>query len=306
MRVKSTIILLFFIPALFAQRNIDFKQRSTFTYSKYNVYAFVDLVRFAGLGAEYRVNLFYGIDLKLGAIYPNGIFSSNSSASDYFNTTGVSAMITPKLYMGSKRHFFIGMNGAFSLYGYKNKWESSSLDFGSPGGDKELRDRHISSFAFGPTMGFYTNIDNVVLEFFAGLGAELTTNKVTVYQTAANANYPFYPYTYHKDVSQVNVLAGVKIGFGFKQKRQVSRRYYDVLLRQSFKNDNRRVIESYRNREISRAQLREYYNFTRKQYYKIKQEYNKYYEDSVYLNKVVKDAQKTVREYFQHDYKKKP
>ena len=129
MRLKSTIILLFFIPALFAQRNMDIiKRRSSFTYSKYNLYAFCDLVRFAGVGTEYRVNLFYGIDLKVGMIYPNGIFKTGVSANDYFDMTGVGAMITPRLYVGPKKIFYFGISGAFYAYGYKNKWENKGID----------------------------------------------------------------------------------------------------------------------------------------------------------------------------------
>ena len=154
-------------------------------------------------------------------------------------------------------------------------------------------------------MGFVVNVENISVEIFGGIGGELTSNKITVYQSTVPNAYPSFPYTYKQDFSQANFFGGIKIGFGFKQNRQLSRRYYDYVLRNFTRNDNKKIMQDYRDRVISRQELREYYQVRKQQYRIIKREYIQFYADTAYLNQVVSEAEKTLREYFRQDYKKK-
>ena len=127
MRVKYTIILLFFLSISFAQNEDVLAKKYSYSYTKYNVYGFFDVVRFAVVGAEYRPVSFFALDFKVGAIYPNGIFHTAIAANDFFSDKGIGLMLSPKLYPGAKKRFYIGFNAAFYAYGYKKSRKKKAL-----------------------------------------------------------------------------------------------------------------------------------------------------------------------------------
>src|SRR6202012_1594429 len=94
-----------------------------------------------------------------------------------------------------------------------------------------------------------------------------------VYQSSVQYAYPAFPYTYHKALNIINVLAGVKIGFGFKQQTLYTKKYYTKMLHNRIARYNKIVLKNYIEKNITRTKLREYYAIRNEQFDNIKKTY---------------------------------
>jgi hypothetical protein len=322
MWLKHTVIFLLFISVALAQNDSLFKEKNpnsdnkpnnyllagkyVVSYSKYNAYVFLDVVRLVGLGAEYRPASFFAADVKIGVVYPHGIMASNILANDYFYNTGAGLILTPKFYPGVRKIMYVGFNLGFYDYGYKKQWAESGIEYDQYNPDKELRNRQTLSVTFGPTLGFTGNTERNNIELFLSLGAEATYNKITAYDGTKQGMKITSPYSYTANGGQINVLAGLKFGFGFNRKQYYAKRYYVSLFCKLIYNDDRFVRQTYSSdRKVFRDRLQEYYSLKNEQLDAIKQLYNKSPNDMAALNNAVKVAQKNMVEFIDKHFRNK-
>ena len=140
--------------------------------------------------------------------------------------------------------------------------------------------------------------------FFAGLGGELTSNKTTVYQSPVAYAYPTFPYTYHQNLGVINVLAGIKIGFGFEQQKIYTKRYYIKMFRSLISDENNYVLKKYKSKIISREKLQEFYDIRNNQIDKISKAYDIAPKDTVKLGDIIDLGYKNISTYLNYVYGK--
>lgn len=155
MRRSALVILLFLSWGLFAQ---PYRPLATFQAPyKLNAYAFFDLVRLTGAGVDYRPLKWLEADAQFGIFYTDGIFSKFIRANDYFDYSGFSVSIRPKIYLTP--HFYFGFYGAYHNYGYQKHWAVPDNTNDEQAIRllhlNELRDKHVISYSpFGLTLGW--------------------------------------------------------------------------------------------------------------------------------------------------------
>jgi hypothetical protein len=267
-RIKTVVLFISCNCFVIAQNDSLLKQKNTYAYSKYTLFAFYDLVRFAGIGAEYRSPSFFGVEVKAGAVYSNGLALKledklNPGNIDYSFNKGAGIMITPKQYFGNKKVFYIGLYASFYEYGFKNKVLSSGVMDNTQTTMKDsagyiiyyaapitqtvtaYETKHTQSYALGYTMGVSKCINRINYEFFVSAGFEKVYTTGSIYTTFS----PNVPSIYFKPISLngsgviINALIGVKIGLGFNQQHLVDYRYYAKLYQNLIKEENKFVKE---------------------------------------------------------------
>jgi hypothetical protein len=319
MKNKPLFILLLFFPIfLWAQpSNESLRNHYRYTYYKYKFYGSFDFVRLAGVGFEYRPNSFCAIDVQMGAAYPNGPFSSGISANDYFYMKGGFISFTAKGYVGRNKHFYIGFYNAFHYYGYNKKWAFHGVDYpyyGDSNSDyppQELRDRRTFSFSLAPCIGGAITVNGVSIEPYLAVGAEFTSDKLTVFEQQQSGNpayamYTSFPYHYSTSNAQLNVVCGIKVGLCKKPTTLYSYKYYLKKLQVQTINLHKEIVNLYRYKIISAQQFDNYKEYRANVFGEFRAYLRTSNADTSYLNNATTRSVEAIEKYVDTHLKNKP
>ena len=306
---------------LLAQNDSLLRNKYSFSYPKYTVFAFYDAIRFAGIGAEYRPLGSFSIDVKAGLVYANGLALKVSEKikpvfTDYAYNKGVGIMLSPKYHFGNKKAYYFGLYAALYEYGYSNKMISpiytvyenyiNGTYMGVSTQTIYQGAKNSTSFAFGSTIGFSKNIQRMIFEVFMAAGVERAYGNTTTYITQTNPNTPTYT-TSFSDVQYsaiFNALAGVKIGLGFKQKQLTSVKYYTSMLKSLLKEEDLFVEQLIPSDSLSEEDIKGYYLFKQKVFKNLKNEYQPETTSNAQMNQLTEHAYQEIKNYVAYSFKK--
>jgi len=238
-------------------------EHNTFYYARWRVFGFYDVVRQTGAGVVFSPHP--NIELSSSVGYINSFAFRGSdiiSAGDYFNYTGAALNFSATFYSKRNQGFYSGVHCSFSSYGYKNQWalpgdsysgNTYSSYYYQP--QMELRDRHMTSWAGGPTIGSCFRGEHYSVNFFVKAGLEIAEGNINVTQVSGQQNSfgPLPPYSYHSIVATPYLMTGFAVGFAKKSKKAYMFRYYKELFKdrmeplyQSARRQKRRGLLTFR------------------------------------------------------------
>ncbi len=322
-QLKTTILLFCLCLVAIAQNDSLVKQKNTYVYNKYTLFAFYDVVRFAGVGAEYKSPSFFAVEVKLGGVYANSPVSKipqklGLTNNDYSYNKGVGIMLTPKQYFGKRKYFYFGLYGAVYLYGYKDKFfENTSFianvrTYKSPlsgmigiSGGSGVLSKTSESYAFGFTVGFSNSIKRINYEIFVAAGIERAQNQYSMFLAQPSTGTPNFS-TGDEASNKFNALVGIKIGLGYMQQQLIDYRYYVSLFKSLIKEEDKFVKEfdapDYHYKDLKE----EYYKYR----YKLKEELIKDCQsaktDTVLMQQHTIKAAKKIKEFVNDNFKENP
>jgi hypothetical protein len=326
--------VVFFSYSLSAQAQNDslLKQKKTYVYSKYTMFAFYDALRLAGLGAEYRQNPSFGIDLKIGAVYAGGLAfkalqAAVKSSTDYKFNQGAGIVLSPKQYLGKTKSLYIGLYASLYKYGFKNKAISMQEEPGygtfvtNTNGSiiysaalinqtvTQYETKSTKSYAFGFTAGFSKCVKRINYEFFIAGGVEEMSSSGNYYQTVSplNSNYMLYKSSYSREISAAfNFLAGIKLGLGFKQQQLINYKYYTTLLKTIIQEEDK-FVQQLGDGEYQYAEAKEaYYKYRYKMFKGLKEMCKNAINETDRIETETKRVAKKIKEYVNDNLKEMP
>ena len=283
------------------------------------------------MGAEYKSPSFFGVEVKLGGVYANGLAPKlsegiNLTNRDYSFNKGVGIMIAPKQYFGKQKAFYIGLYAALYDYGFKNKVlesgivENNQFVMKDSSGvliyyaapiqqtQTDYETKHTTSYALGYTMGVSKSISRINYEFFLSAGFEKvhTTGSIS---TTYSPNLPFIydlPISLNSSGAVVNILVGVKLGLGFKQQQLVDYRYYTSLYKNGIKEEDKFVKELNDPNYNYAEQKEEYYKYHYKLKHELIEDCQRAKTDTALMQQHTMKAVKKIKEFVNENFKEKP
>jgi hypothetical protein len=217
-------------------------EHNTFYYAHWRAYGFYDVVRQTGIGVAYAPHP--NIELAASVGYINSFAWRSSdlvSVGDYFYYKGQALNFSATFYSKRNQGFYSGVHCSFSSYGYKNQWVLPGDSYDGAGYNysyyqpaMELRDRKMTSWAGGPTIGSCFRGEHCSVNFFVRAGLEIAEGDIHVTQVSGQLNsygpsLPTPPYSYHSIVATPYVMSGLSIGLSNKSKQGYMFRYYKQL-----------------------------------------------------------------------------
>lgn len=281
MKLRMLLHLLLFSLAIRAQQDsIPLQQiREKYNHKRFKTYLFYDVVRQAGGGVEIWPGTQLGIDLRLGFIHPFNVGNIGKNKIDYFNSTGFSLSVIPRVFINKKAIVFVSPWLGYEYYGFRKKWGHPGV-----GNDEdyanswELKDRFTYGSVFGMGLGICKDKPKTYWEIFIMAGMNFQNTWVKVYEERypyLNPNVLKYPRTEYYRHYSFNASVGIKLGlrswpmaFPNKSYHKYLHRYFAARVKYKYED----VYQAYRESRIS---YDEYRNF--KRYKKVKLKEAKWY-----------------------------
>ncbi len=306
MRIKLVLFLIGARLCSQAQQADTVKINASKQFDRVEAYVFYDLIRLAGVGLTCNTYSSFSFDLRVACLYPNKLADQFIHANDYFYSTGVSFSVMPKWFLNPTGRVYFGLYNALNFYGYKKEMADEGADYHYSTVQGELRDKQTLGYTIlSPTIGALYRLKKINLEWFVSVGRERTQNKFTVYSRADYYWHPLKsnPEIYTEDVKQINVVLGIKIGFGLKSGTKAALSIYETKLREKLKNEEATIDEMLTKGKISATDYwDEYIPFRDEKFKTLKKEFRKKRSDTKYMDDLTEKLYSEIEDYIEKKF----
>lgn len=236
---------------------------------KYNPYVFYDLFREAGIGCEFRDELRFSMDLRIGYIMPAISPLKTLDVNDYFLMRGIDISLFPKWELKNKTNNYFGFWASFQSSGYsdrivKDRYNNmgtfnvkNSPMLSNESSNSVIRSRKSSLFIVGLTYSIKFTFNSLNIEPFVNFGCGFVASTSTVSGIAFSEPYAYTfhyptPYVEHNQKLGGSANLGLKLGIGLRKSKKIEK-YTDVINELNVDIANlRKIVEDLRkNHQLS-------------------------------------------------------